>query len=201
MSLKAVLFDLDGVLVKSKEAWFRTVEHAGQVFRGSPVTREEFEPTFGQGTDADARVFRLGITEAELNAFYEEQFPRYAQNVWVDPTAEELLRGLATRGLKRAVVTNCTTPVAHALLRGLRPRFDALACADEAPSKPAPDLVLLACGKLGVLPDEAVLVGDSRFDLGAAAAAGAHFVAFGFDPPGHRRADSLLELLTLLVRE
>lgn len=50
---EAVLFDMDGVLVKSEEAWFRTVEAAGVRFRGRPVTRAEFGPTFGQGTAAD----------------------------------------------------------------------------------------------------------------------------------------------------
>jgi hypothetical protein len=42
---KAVLFDMDGVLVKSTEAWFRIVESAGTQFRGHKVTREEFVHT------------------------------------------------------------------------------------------------------------------------------------------------------------
>lgn len=198
MSLKAVLFDLDGVLVKSKEAWFRTLEEAGRVFRGSPVTREEFEPTFGQGTEADARVFKLGITEAQLNVFYIQHFPRYATDVWVNPEADALLTELTKRGLSRAVVTNSVTPVAEVLLKSakLRVHFDALACADEARSKPAPDLVLLACGKLDLKPGDAMLVGDSRFDEGAANAAGCRFVPYGFG--GERGIENLSELLRKL---
>src|SRR5687767_3280690 len=73
-AVKAVLFDLDGVLVKSEEAWFRTVEESGRRFRGRPVSREEFDPTFGQGTAADVEVFGLRCSTSELDAFYVEQF-------------------------------------------------------------------------------------------------------------------------------
>jgi HAD superfamily hydrolase (TIGR01509 family) len=47
---------------------------------------------------------------------------------------------------------------------------------DEVPrSKPAPDGVLEACRALGVEPSETILIGDSRFDEGAAKAAGVAF--------------------------
>jgi HAD superfamily hydrolase (TIGR01509 family) len=47
---------------------------------------------------------------------------------------------------------------------------------DEVPrSKPAPDGVLEACRRLGVKTDEVILIGDSRFDEGAAKAAGIGF--------------------------
>lgn len=196
--IRAVLFDLDGVLVKSKDAWFRTLEEAGRVFRGRPVTREEFEPTFGQGTDADARVFELGISAAELDAFYIQHFPRFATNVWVNPEADALLKELTKRKLLRAVVTNSTTPVAEVLLQNakIRAHFNALACADEAPSKPAPDLVHLACRKLNVEAPATLLVGDSRFDREAALSAGARFIPFELE--GEGRIDTLLQLLDRL---
>ncbi|MBI5544257.1 MAG: haloacid dehalogenase, partial [Deltaproteobacteria bacterium] len=78
MLLRAILFDLDGVLVRSEEAWFRTVEEAGRRFRGRPITRAEFAPTFGQGTLADVREFDLSCTAPELDRFYTETFPRFA---------------------------------------------------------------------------------------------------------------------------
>lgn len=195
---RSILFDLDGVLVKSREAWFRTVEQAGQAFRGRPVTREEFDPTFGQGTEADAEFFGLGITAERLNAFYIEHFPTFATDVWVNPEADALLTALTAKGFSCAVVTNCVTPIAEVLLRGakLRHHFDAIACADEAPSKPAPDLIYLACEKLSVRPAESLLVGDSRFDEAAANAAGARFVPYEFG--GEQRIDHLLQLLERL---
>ncbi|HCF61967.1 MAG TPA: haloacid dehalogenase, partial [Myxococcales bacterium] len=100
----AILFDLDGVLVSSEEPWFRTVEAAGDRFRGSPITREEFSPTFGQGTAADIREFGLSCSVAQLDAFYLETFPRFVGHVWTDPEAARLLARLAGLGLRRAVV-------------------------------------------------------------------------------------------------
>ncbi|MFL5319544.1 MAG: HAD family hydrolase, partial [Myxococcaceae bacterium] len=169
---------------------------------GRPVTREEFTPTFGQGTEADARVFGLGISAEELNAFYVEHFPRFAaSSTWVNPEAQSVLSELKRRGHLTGLVTNSVTAIARALLGPpkLLDLLDALACADEVVhSKPAPDLVLLACRKLGVSADRSVVVGDSRFDEGAATSAGAQFISYGFTAAApSRRVDSLADLLRL----
>ena len=198
-SLDAVLFDLDGVLVRSEEVWFHTVEEAGRVFRGRKVTREEFAPTFGQGTRADVEHFQLGCTPDELNRFYLEVFPRFASETWVNPEAGPVLDQLRALGLKRAVVTNTVSPLAFSVLRsaGLFDLLDWVACADHVlHAKPAPDLVLHAVQKLAVEPRRAWMVGDSRFDREAARAAGVRFVGFGID--GESRIERLDELIALV---
>ena len=80
--------------------------------------------------------------------------------------------------------------LAHA---GLRP--DELVGADAVPRpKPAPDMVLEGCRRFGLRTDQAVMVGDSRFDQQAAAAAEVAFI-------GYRRGEgSLAELLELPAR-
>jgi phosphoglycolate phosphatase/AHBA synthesis associated protein len=194
----AILFDMDGVLIRSEEAWLRVLEDAGRRFRGSPVTREEFAPTFGQGTAEDVRVFGLRCTPAELDAFYLEHLPRHATEVWVNPDAQGLLEALSARGLRRALVTNTVSALARSLLGAahLLPFFEVLACADlVAQAKPAPDLVLYALGELGLEPGAAWMVGDSRFDRGAAGAAGVRFVGLGLD--GDARIERLGDLLPL----
>jgi HAD superfamily hydrolase (TIGR01509 family) len=199
----AVLFDMDGVLVRSEETWARVVEESGRVFRGRPVTREEFAPTFGQGTAADVQVFGLGCTVEELDRFYLSTFPRMlGGTLWTNPAARPLLEGLRAQGRKLAVVTNTLTPLAEQVLRaaGLWGLFDAVTCADQVPrAKPAPDLVLHACARLGVAPAEAWMVGDSRYDRGAAQAAGVHFVGLGL--PGDVHIGRLEELGPLLGLE
>lgn len=196
---RAVLFDLDGVLVKSEEAWFLTLEAAGKKFRGRAITREEFMPTFGQGTAADVGAFGLHCSVAELDAFYRDEFVKRVPSVWVNPDAKRVLSGVKHRGLSCAVVTNSIAKVASRLLEHaqLSGEFDMVATADQvANAKPAPDLLLHACRGLGLAPVDTWLVGDSRFDLGAAGAAGAYFVGFGID--GEARIDTLDALLTLL---
>ena len=200
----AVLFDMDGVLVKSEEIWFQVVSEAGVKFRGSPISREEFAPTFGQGTAADLPAFGLKTTVAELDAHYADAFPRHLAHVWVDPEARALLATLRARGVKTGVVTNTVETLARQVLAsaGLLELFDFVGCADQVPhAKPAPDLVLHVCRKLGVAPGQAWMIGDSRYDRAAARAAGVYFV--GMNQYGDARVDALGALLALpgLARE
>lgn len=195
----AILFDLDGVLVRSEEVWLRLLEEAGLRFRGRPITREEFAPTFGQGTAADVRAFGLSCTAAELDTFYVQNFRRYATELWVDPGARPLLDGLSRRGLRLAVVTNTVSPLARDLLAiaGLLEFFQVVATADLAGRpKPSPDIVLHALAGLGLPPQEAWMVGDSRFDREAARGAGVHFV--GLRTEGDVTVGALEEIPALL---
>ncbi|HEY3449767.1 MAG TPA: HAD hydrolase-like protein [Myxococcales bacterium] len=199
MQPRAILFDLDGVLVKSKEAWFRSVEEAGRVFRGRPVTREEFEPTFGQGTIADVREFGLSCAVADLDRFYTDTFPRHAHSIWVHPDAAALLADLRAAGKRLALVTNTVSTLTPAILRaaGIERSFEHLACADLVPHpKPAPDLPLSALAALEVAAADAWLVGDSRYDRESARAAGVFFVGLGID--GDARIEDLSQLRALL---
>lgn len=189
---RAVLFDMDGVLVRSEEVWFLAVEESGRRFRGRAITREEFFPTFGQGTAADIEVFGLSCTPPELDAFYVTEFVRHLDAMWVNPEAAPLLTWLRGQGVKTALVTNTVGPLASVILEraGLSGQFDSLATADRvAHAKPAPDLVQLALKELAVAPTEASMIGDSRYDRQAAGAAGVHFIGLRLD--GDRRVETL----------
>ena len=190
---------MDGVLVRSEEAWFRVVAAAGVRFRGRPVTREEFAPTFGQGTAADIGAFGLACTAAELDRFYLDHFGEHAAHTWVDPEAADVLRRLSGQGLELAVVTNTMAALAREILdaAGLRSLVRAVACADEVPrAKPAPDLVWHALERLGRARDEAWMTGDSRYDREASRSAGVRFVGYRID--GDLRVESLSGLLSMV---
>jgi phosphoglycolate phosphatase/AHBA synthesis associated protein len=199
MQPRAVLFDMDGVLVRSEEIWFRLLEEAGRRFRGRPVTREEFAPTFGQGTSADCSVFGLECSPEQLDQYYVENFRRYLGGVWVDPEAAPLLDGLRAQGIRIEVVTNTVTELARSVLEkaDLLQRLDGLSCADMVSKpKPAPDLIHHALEVLSVRADDAWYVGDSRFDREAAGAAGVRFV--GLRIRGDARIEQLKELEALV---
>jgi len=197
-SFDAVLFDMDGVLIRSWEVWFSVVEEAGRHFRGRPVTREEFAPTFGQGTLADLQHFGLSCSVPELNRFYAEHFGRHLDKVWKNPDAPPLLKQLREEGKRLAVVTNTTAPLAEEILRAahLWDCFEHVACADQvARPKPWPDLVLHALAALDVSASRACMVGDSRYDRESAGAAGVYFIGLEID--GDARIERLAHLAAL----
>lgn len=193
--MRAVLFDMDGVLVRSEEVWFRVVESAGVRFRNRAITREEFFPTFGQGTAADIPVFGLSCTPAELDAFYVSEFVKHLDAMWVNPEAAPVVEALRARGLQVALVTNTVAPLTKAILEHakLAHLFEVRATADRvANAKPAPDLVQLALKELKVAPADAVMVGDSKYDRQSAGSAGVHFIGLKLD--GDSRVERLGDL-------
>jgi phosphoglycolate phosphatase len=95
------------------------------------------------------------------------------------PGVRPMLGELARSGYLLAVATGKSRRgLEHALDQtGLRGQFHATRTADEAISKPHPQMLLDILAELGVRPAAAVMVGDSIFDLQMAASAGAHAVA------------------------
>ena len=181
-TLRAVLFDMDGVLVDSFEAWLRLMNATARRFGRPPVGREQFRAVYGQPTEEDVRVFFPGRTVAEVEAFYDAHFGDHAEHVEANPDAPAVLAALRRMGVGVGVVTNTPSPLARRILEGLGLAPDALVGGSDVPAaKPAPDMVLRACGLLGAAPADALVVGDSDYDRRAAAAAGVRFAGLGID--------------------
>jgi phosphoglycolate phosphatase len=178
---RAVLFDLDGVLVDSYDAWFEVVNEAAKRFGVPPIDAEKFRSVWGQGVSADVQHFYPGRTHAEVEAAYADALPRHGTKMRVNPEAAATLDALAGRDVARAVVTNTQEGLAREMLKAadLLSRLDAVAGASKGRrEKPAPDLLLLAAAKVAVPPRRALMVGDSRYDAEAAAAARVPFLHY-----------------------
>ncbi|UCE03611.1 MAG: HAD family hydrolase [Candidatus Latescibacterota bacterium] len=178
---RAVLFDLDGVLVNSYEAWFKLVNLATRHFCKSDVERDRFHDCWGQGIEVDLREFFPGCNAAEIERFYDEHLLDFDSCIEADADAAATLQRLRDEEIARAVVTNTPTPLARDILAltGLIGLVDlTVGAMSDLASKPAPDLIVHACRELDVEPAETLVVGDSRFDEEAARAANAPFVGF-----------------------
>jgi HAD superfamily hydrolase (TIGR01509 family) len=175
---RAVLFDLDGVLVDTYEVWFHLLNDVARRLGYPAILREAYQASWGQGLEEDVRRFYPRHTVPAIRAEYDRFYGDHLHHLHVMEGAPETLARLS---LPKAVITNSPTSLARRALSlaKLESRFDAVVGSDQvARSKPAPDMVLEACRRLEVRPEEALVVGDSRFDEGAARAAGAAFAWF-----------------------
>lgn len=186
MSIRAVIFDIDGTLVDTNAAHI-CAWHEAFAKQGHDVPAERIRPEIGKGGDQLVPAI-LGADEErrEGNALreqHDEIFLRMAgqEHFRVFPGTEALLQALRKRGLKVALATSSRKQTVDAIVQSAK--FDPSAAADvfvnaddaEA-SKPAPDLVLAALDKLALLADQSLFIGDTTHDGEAAGRAGVPFV-------------------------
>lgn len=177
---RAVLFDLDGVLIDSYEVWFHLLASLAEELGYPPVEREAFRAGWGQGIEADVRRFYPRHTVGELEALYAARFEAHLSHLAVMEGVGEVFAALRRRGLPSAVITNTPASMARALVARAGATPDTVVGGTDVPrAKPAPDMVLEACARLGVEPAAAWVVGDTEFDRAAARAAGARFAGLG----------------------
>ncbi len=141
----------------------------------------------------------------EYLAIYETVFTRSPVLL---PGIAELLQTIEIKGLKWGIVTNkprrFTMPLIESM--GLHKRAACVVSGDDAPQpKPSPATLLMACEKVGVLPENCIYVGDAERDIQAGKAAGMKTVValFGYidvtDKPQDWGADALIEVPSELL--
>ncbi|MEU0471545.1 HAD-IA family hydrolase [Streptomyces olivaceus] len=175
---RAIVFDLDGVLVDSvgvmREAF--TVAYREVVGPGEPPFAE-YSKHLGRYFPDIMRI--MGLPLALQEPFVRESY-RLAHRVRMFDGVPDLLRSLRADGYRLAVATGKSGPRARSLLDGLGvlTQFEHVLGSDEvANAKPAPDIVLRAMELLGAGPDETMMIGDAVTDLASARAAGVTAVA------------------------
>ena len=177
-SIKAVLFDLDGVLVDT-EIWWDEARLAFAESQGRAWTEADRAAIMGSNTRQWRALMRdrldLAIPEADIErAVIGAMLTRYAdEGPPVIGDAVSVVRRLGRR-YSLAVASSAPPQIIEAALlgMGLRDAFAAVASSDEVPfGKPAPDVYLLAARRLGVAPATCLVVEDSLNGVLAALAA------------------------------
>jgi phosphoglycolate phosphatase/AHBA synthesis associated protein len=194
VDVRAVLFDLDGVLVDSYQVWFHLMNGAARELGYPTISPEVFRSGWGQGIEADVEKFYSRHTIAEIEAYYDDHFGDHLEHLGVVPEVPHVFETLRERSLPTAVITNTPAPLAWDMVKRAGGRPDLLVGGTDVPRpKPAPDMVLRASELLEIPVGETLVVGDSRYDREAAGAAGAVFAGLGIE--GDVRLDRLIDVL------
>lgn len=184
MRFRIVLFDLDGTLIDSGPIILASMQHAVRSVLGREVPPEELAMTIGgQGIVAQMQAIDVEHADALLEA-YKEHNDGLHETLEAFDSLVELLPGLKAEGRKLGVVTakrHRTVGLAFDRFPALASAFDVVVgFEDTERHKPDAEPVLLAVERLGGTVAEAVYIGDSPFDIGAAKAADVYSIAVGW---------------------
>lgn len=203
--IEAIIFDMDGVLVDSEPIH---VEIEKQQFLLNEVTisEEEHQKYMGTASDmmwrtiAERQKMRLSIEELiEQNRTESIRIFSELTEIPVMPGLVELLEKLKAKKYPLAVASSSFPEIIDIILEKtqLKKYFKVIVSGEEAgKSKPEPDVFLLAAQKLGIKPENCLVIEDSFNGIAAAHAAGMSCVAYqspGVDPKTQREADSVVK--------
>ena len=191
MRYEAAIFDLDGTLLNTLGDLADAVNY-GLSRAGLPLRREDEVMAFlGNGIRrlvecAVPEGTPLSVTDRVFDDFRDRYSKHYLDRTVAYPGMPELLGRLRARGVKAAMVTNKTDPVAQEIYRALFADVLPVAIGEQPryAKKPAPDMVEAALAQLGCSKAQAVYIGDSEVDLQTARNSGLPciLVDWGFRP-------------------
>jgi len=175
MSIKAVIFDLDGTITQPYFDFDAIREEIGLAKDSGPVLESMEKMTAQQRQDAEKILYyheQKAVTKSKLNA-----------------NAKQTLSAIRAAGIHIGILTRNKRSNALAIARKHKLKFDVVIGREDGPVKPDAFGVLQLSRQFGVKPEETLLVGDYLFDLLCAKAAGAVAVLL----VNHEQADEFTE--------
>lgn len=192
--VRLVVFDWDGTLMDSEAQIVRAMHAAIDDLALEPRSADACRNIIGLGLREAIDALYPGGDDAFLRAFvdrYRHHWLACAHASELFPAARETLEVLSDAGFLLAVATGkgrvgLDKVLAHT---GLTELFAATRCSDETRSKPHPQMLREILDELGVAPAQALMVGDTEYDMQMAVQAGVGPVAVSY---GVHAAERLL---------
>lgn len=190
-----LIFDWDGTLVDSIGRIVASMHGAAECC-GLPLRSDEaVKGIIGLGLPEAVRTLYPDLDEVALIERFRRDYSEHYLQLEAEPSAlfdgvAESLEAFRAEGYRLAVATGKSRSGLQRVLagRGWLDYFDITRCADETASKPDPLMLQEILAHFGLSPHQALMVGDSSFDLQMARNAGMDSVAVGF---GAQSLDSL----------
>jgi pyrophosphatase PpaX len=179
MKIKAIIFDVDGVLIDSNRIIIDLFKETAKKMKLKVPSDSDIVKLMGQSLEDNIKFLWPNCNVKLFAKKYREKFGKI--NI---PTFEgtiESIGELKKSGLKLGIVSGKKRFYLEKNLKDAGfnlDLFDVIISAEDSKEhKPSPKPILIACNKIGVKPTEIVYVGDAKFDYEAAKSAKANFVA------------------------
>jgi len=211
---KLVIFDWDGTLFDSTGIIGHALQQSCAAINRPIPTLKDAQKVIGLGFNEaiEALVGSINVTETELfMQSYRRHYFSGEEVVTLFDGVPDLLNSLRVQNKLTAIATGKSRGGLDRVLQhaSLKNRFDATRTADETASKPHPQMLFELLDELTIHPDEAVMIGDTTYDLDMAREAG--ITSIGVSYGAHDEATlsssrptvlahSVLELQQLLIR-
>lgn len=209
--IKAALLDVEGTLVLSNDAhalaWVSAFAHFGY-----QIDYGKVRPLIGMGGDkiipklvpdlASAPDITENISKTRSQIFLNEHAP----GLEPAPGSRDLVLFLKSKGLKVMIASSAKAEELSALLKAARVDDllqEVTTSGDADESKPAPDIVHVALSKLGLSGPQAIMIGDTPYDIQAANSAGVALIAVrcgGWDDADLKGAIAIYDNPTHLLK-
>ncbi|MEI8216635.1 MAG: HAD-IA family hydrolase [Eubacteriales bacterium] len=181
--ITTILFDFDGTLIDTNEIIIQSFQHTFRTVLGEEKPVDDIIRTFGEPLSLTMEKM-LDIDPVEAVKIYRAYHnQKFEDLIRIFPGMLELVIELFNRGYKLAIVTS---RLRNTTLLGLR-KFDlekyfsyVLTADDTDKHKPDPAAINLVLEKLNSKPDEAIMIGDSKFDIMCANNAGVKSILVGW---------------------
>jgi phosphoglycolate phosphatase len=196
-----ILLDLDGTLVESVGDLTTAINRTLAEFDRTAVAEDQVRNWVGEGVRLLVKYAMEatgGCDETHLSEAHERFMVHYGhcftEKTHPFPEVVETLRHFREAGVHLGVVTNKPSSFTEPLLEatGLRDLMDVVVSGDTAPAKkPDPAPVFVGLDPMGIAPEQAVFVGDSRYDVEAGLNAGCQVVCVTY---GYNRGEDVYTL-------
>ena len=182
-AIRGVLCDIDGTLLDSNDAHAQAFEQAFKE-NGRDIPTEKIKPLIGKGGDKlipELSGFAKDSPEykAVSSRRKEIYLQKFVPHLKTTSGAKEFLERLKAEKIQIVAATSGADDTEVALKQvGLDAYFDEKASSQDASqSKPDPDIIQAALDKAGLRPNEAVMLGDTPYDIEAAGKAHVQTIA------------------------
>ena len=191
----ALLFDLDGVIVDSEDAWFFSLNATLKYFNKNQISKEIFNEKYW-GNDVNDTLIKLDLPN-EAVKIVNNVYLDNINNVKIFPDTIDTLFKLEK--YKKGLITNTPKKSALSLLKkfNILRYFNIVVTSDDVKfGKPNPEIIEKACKLLNVKPFDVVIIGDTISDVKAAKSIGSTVIGIKID--ADYSINKLSEILNLL---